>query len=62
MADTGNHCIKRLNFRLNEVDVVAGKCGSVGFQDGPLGYNLLNSPRNVGVSRKGVLYFFDSGN
>lgn len=30
--------------------------------DGPLGYNRLNSPSNLGVSRQGVLYFFDSGN
>lgn len=42
--------------------VIAGKCGSSGFLDGPIGYNRLNSPRNIGVSRKGVVYFFDSGN
>ena len=41
--------------------MVAGKCGTSGFLDGPLGYNRLNSPSNIGVSREGVVYFFDSG-
>ena len=26
-----------------------------------MGYNRLSSPTNLGVSREGVLYFFDSG-
>jgi hypothetical protein len=34
----------------------------MGFLDGPLGYNRLNSPKNIGVSREGVIFFFDSGN
>ena len=33
-----------------------------GFKDGPLGINLLNQPSNLGVSRIGVVYFFDKGN
>lgn len=41
---------------------VAGLCGSSGFLDGPMGYNRLDSPRNLGISRAGTLYFFDSGN
>jgi hypothetical protein len=45
-----------------EVEVVAGSCGSKGFLDGPLGYNRLSSPRNLGISRNGTLYFFDAGN
>lgn len=62
IADTQNHCIKRLSLTDSEVSTVAGKCGSSGFKDGPLGYNRLNTPTNLGVSRQGVLYFFDSGN
>ena len=62
IADTNNHCLKKLSLSDNEVTVVAGKCGTSGFLDGPLGYNRLNSPKNIGVSRKGVVYFFDSGN
>jgi hypothetical protein len=57
-----NHCIKRLSLTDSEVSAVAGICGSKGFMDGPLGYNRLSNPTNLGVSREGVLYFFDSGN
>lgn len=42
--------------------MIAGECGSSGFIDGPLGYNRLSYPRNLGVSREGTLFFFDSGN
>ncbi len=62
VADTGNHCIKRIDITAKQVSVVAGNCGTSGFLDGPLGYNLLNAPRNLGISRNGTLYFFDSGN
>lgn len=44
------------------VSIVAGQCGVPGFMDGPLGYSLLNMPTNLGVSRLGVVYFFDEGN
>lgn len=62
IADTNNHCIKQLCLLTNEVTVIAGKCGTSGFMDGPLGYSKLNKPSNLGVSRKGVIYFFDEGN
>lgn len=62
MADTENHCIKMLSLSDNKVSVVAGKCGKPGFLDGPIEYNRLSKPTNIGVSRKGVIYFFDSGN
>jgi hypothetical protein len=62
VADTGNHCIKRIAIAAMEVAVVAGICGSQGFLDGPMGYNKLNFPRNLGVTRAGTVYFFDSGN
>jgi hypothetical protein len=45
-----------------DVTVVAGTCGVSGFLDGPIGYSRLNLPRNLGISREGILYFFDSGN
>ena len=30
--------------------------------DGPLGINRLNRPTNIGVSQKGIVYFYDEGN
>ena len=62
ISDTNNHCIKKLSLSDKLVTVVAGKCGVSGFLDGPLGYNRLSFPTNIGVTREGVVYFFDSGN
>lgn len=62
LADTNNHCIKKFSFSDNQVSIVAGSCGVSGFLDGPLGYNRLNMPSHMGISREGVLFFFDSGN
>ena len=42
--------------------VIAGKCGEKGFTDGPTGFNKLNRPTSLGISRTGVLYFYDQGN
>jgi hypothetical protein len=61
ISDTNNHCIKKMSLASNLVTVIAGDCGVAGFLDGPLGYNRLESPSNLGVTREGVVYFFDSG-
>lgn len=39
--------------------VVAGNCGEKGFMDGPIGFNKLNRPTSLGITRSGVLYFYD---
>ena len=62
MADTGNHCIKRVSLNTSNIDVVAGICGEAGFMDGPLGYNRLREPANLGVARNGDIFFLDKGN
>ena len=41
---------------------MAGFCGEAGFLDGPLGFNRINQPSNIGVDAQGVVYFFDEGN
>lgn len=41
---------------------MAGVCGTSGFMDGPLGYNLLFEPSNIGVDSEGIIYFYDEGN
>lgn len=50
-----------ISIATSEISVIAGECGSSGFIDGPFGYNRLSYPRNLGVSREGTLFFFDSG-
>lgn len=62
ISDTENHCIKKLNLQLKTSTVVAGECGTSGFMDGPTGFNKLNRPTSLGISRSGVLYFYDEGN
>lgn len=54
-----NHCIKKITLNTQYTEVVAGFCGEAGFLDGPMGFNRLNKPSNIGVDPQGVMYFFD---
>ncbi len=62
ISDTDNHCIKMIDMSLESSTVVAGECGKQGFMDGPFGYNRLNRPTSLGITRTGILYFYDEGN
>ena len=62
ISDTGNHCIRQLNLQTAEVSTFAGICGTSGFKDGPLGVNLFNKPKGIGIDNLGNLYVYDSGN
>ena len=62
ISDTNNHCIKRIDFYLQHSVIVAGICGYSGFTDGPYGFNKLNRPTNLGITRSGDIYFYDEGN
>lgn len=62
IADSANHCIRRLDYLIGEVTTYAGKCTEAGFKDGPNGINRLNSPSSLGIDKDGNLYIFDSGN
>ena len=62
IADTGNHCIRRLTVRQANVDTVAGVCGSPGFSDGVFSENKLNMPLMVGMDDVGNMFIYDGGN
>lgn len=62
MTDSGNNCIRKIRLDVEITETVAGKCGTKGFKDGPLGINLLNSPTSIGVDDGGNIFFYDSGN
>ena len=62
MADTGNHCIRRITVRQANVDTVAGVCGSPGYADGLFSVNKMNRPSMIGMDRLGNMFIFDSGN
>ena len=34
IADSGNHCVRRIQVKLRNVDTFAGVCGEAGFRDG----------------------------
>lgn len=62
VADTGNHCIRRISLSTSHVETIAGICGTPGFLDGPYTNNLLNSPELVSVDSQGYVFIFDDGN
>lgn len=62
IADSSNHCIRRLKIMETEVDTFAGICGKPGFVDGPFGTNQLNTPELVGVDALGYVFIYDAGN
>lgn len=49
IADSGNHCIRKLSVKQADVATVAGICGTPGFADGLFLTNMFNSPEMVGV-------------
>ena len=59
IADTKNHCIRRIELKLRNVETVAGICGSPGDEDGPLTANRLNTPEVVGVDGQGYVFIWD---
>jgi hypothetical protein len=49
IADTENHCIRKLTILQANIETVAGICGRPGFQDGIYLTNQLNRPEMVGI-------------
>ena len=49
VADTKNHCIRRIVLKQRNVETVAGVCGRPGLVDGVFTTNKLNRPEVVGV-------------
>ena len=62
IADSNNHCIRKLNILTSNVLTVAGMCGQPGFADGYFKTNLLNTPEMVGIDALGYLFIYDAGN
>ena len=63
IADTFNHCVRRLDLR-GSLTTVAGTCGYSGFDGdgGPAQAALLYRPYGVAISESGDLYIADTGN
>ena len=65
VADTGNHCIRKIEWRaLRPVTTLAGSCGmdTAGFADNKGTVAQLSSPESLTIDTLGNLYVADTGN
>jgi hypothetical protein len=66
VADSGNHCIRRLDLATGVVTTVCGRvhagAGVAGHIDGPAGSALLSSPVSICLCADGSYAIADSGN
>jgi len=64
IADTDNHCIRKVDAATQEINTVAGIGGSSGFEGdgGPATSAKLNNPRGVFVDTSGDIYIADTDN
>lgn len=61
IADSGNHCIRRINSE-GFVETVLGMPGTAGWRDGGKEDALFNSPSGIGIASDGSVYVADFGN
>jgi DNA-binding beta-propeller fold protein YncE len=64
VADTGNHCLRRVAFEhARTVATLAGRCGDRGRADGPAGVARFLSPQGIAYDpASGLLWVADTGN
>ncbi|MEG2732951.1 MAG: hypothetical protein RR930_06085 [Clostridium sp.] len=61
VADTGNHCIRKITSEGNTA-LIAGVPGKGGFLDGAWNEALFMEPSSVAVAKDGTIYVADMGN
>jgi hypothetical protein len=62
VADSSNHCLRKVVIKSRAVTVLAGALGVSGDSDGLPVNSRFNTPRGVAVDAKGNFYVTDSGN
>lgn len=62
VADSSNHCLRKVVIKTRAVTVFAGALGVSGDSDGLPVNSRFNTPRGVAVDAKGNFYITDSGN
>lgn len=60
IADTGNHCIRKID-SYGEVTTVAGNSGKAGYHDGGVNTALFNQPTGIAIAGS-TIYVADCGN
>jgi len=62
IADTENHCIRKVDAASQFINTVAGIGGSAGFTGGPATNAKMNKPQGVFVDASGDIYIADTNN
>jgi len=62
VADTGNHCIRKINLKTGYVSTVAGLPQQPGYVNGTGDVAKFNSPYGLAIDSEDVLYVGDSNN
>lgn len=60
VADTGNHCIRRIDIDSGRITTVAGIPGVAGHRDGDGRKALFNGPSSIGVDAAGLVFVLDN--
>ena len=59
VADTGNHCIRRIDITEGTVSTIAGMPGIAGHRDGDGRKALFKNPTSIGVDSSGLVLVLD---
>lgn len=59
VAAYNNHCIKKIDLDAGLVSTFAGKNDDPGYQDGDAANSLVRMPRDVAVTRDGIVYVME---
>lgn len=62
VADTGNHCIRKINTKTGYVSTVAGIPQSAGYVNGTSESAKFSSPVGIAIDSDDIIYVGDSGN
>ncbi len=62
VADSGNHCIRKISTTTGMVTTLIGIGGKAGYQDGNPDDALFNNPRGIAIDNEYNIYVADFGN
>lgn len=62
VADTDNHCIRKISLETGYVSTVAGIPTQPGYQNGEASFAKFNRPRGIAINSEGIIYIADQEN
>jgi hypothetical protein len=61
ISDYGNHCIRSMNLRTQQITTIAGVARRGGHRDGPVAGAQFNTPFGLAVAPSGAIFVADQG-